>query len=315
MMMSAIVEFPRNVQTDHAQMPHDRAALITWNASKQTYYTIRFLVDRDRVHDAYRAYGYFRWLDDQLDQGALDLHERTVLVERQQTLIERCYQGDYPQHLGEEEELLVNLIRSDIERSSGLQPYIRHMMAVMAFDARRRGQLVSADELSQYTRWLAVGVTEAMHHFIGHGSRSPQDETRYLAVTAAHITHMLRDTLEDAEAGYFNIPREIVEVYKIDPRDVNSVPHRAWVRSQVDLARRLFASGREYLRQVENPRCRLAGYAYMARFEGVLDSIERDSYHLRAAYPERKSLIGGMRMGWFALTQAFRPDTSAQTAI
>ncbi|HVO71136.1 MAG TPA: squalene/phytoene synthase family protein, partial [Aggregatilineaceae bacterium] len=304
-MMSTVLESSRIVRTDHAQLPRDASASITWEASKQTYYTIRFLVDRDRVRDAYRAYGYFRWLDNQLDQGALDLPARTAFVERQQTLIERCYRGDQPRYFSEEEEWLVNLIRSDTERYSGLQSYVRHMMAVMAFDARRRGQLVSADELNQYTRWLATAVTEAMHYFIGHGSRSPQGEMRYLAVTAAHITHMLRDTLEDAEAGYYNIPRETVEAHRIDPREVSSVPYQAWVRSRVHLARRLFASGREYLSQVENPRSRLAGYAYMARFEGVLDSIEQDGYQLRAAYPERKSLVGVIRMGWFALTQTF----------
>ena len=43
------------------------ASSITKAASKQTYYTIRFLVDRERVDDAYRAYGYFRWVDDTLD--------------------------------------------------------------------------------------------------------------------------------------------------------------------------------------------------------------------------------------------------------
>jgi phytoene/squalene synthetase len=118
------------------------------------------------------------------------------------------------------------------------------MMAVMAFDAQRRGQLVTAAALDQYTRWLATAVTEAMHYFIGHGSRSPQGDARYSAVTAAHITHMLRDTLEDAEAGYFNIPREIVEAHGIDPRDVSSVPYRAWVRKRVHLARHLFAGGR-----------------------------------------------------------------------
>lgn len=38
----------------------DLSAAITQTASKQTYYTIRFLMDRDRVKDAYRAYAYFR---------------------------------------------------------------------------------------------------------------------------------------------------------------------------------------------------------------------------------------------------------------
>ena len=46
------------------------AASITKVASKQTYYTIRFLVDRERVADAYRAYAYFRWVDDSLDAEA-----------------------------------------------------------------------------------------------------------------------------------------------------------------------------------------------------------------------------------------------------
>ena len=47
---------------------HNLAAGITKSASKQTYYTIRFFVDRDLVNDAYRAYAYFRWVDDVLDE-------------------------------------------------------------------------------------------------------------------------------------------------------------------------------------------------------------------------------------------------------
>jgi len=43
-------------------------------------------------------------------------------------------------------------------------------------------------------------------------------------------------------------------------------------------------------------RCRLAGYAYMARFTGVLDAIEREGYLLRPAYPERTRLRYGLRM-------------------
>jgi phytoene/squalene synthetase len=46
------------------------AADITRSASKQTYYTIKLFVDRDLVEDAYRAYAYFRWVDDVLDEHA-----------------------------------------------------------------------------------------------------------------------------------------------------------------------------------------------------------------------------------------------------
>ena len=282
------------------------AAAITLAASKQTYYTIRLLVDRDRRPGAYHAYAYFRWVDDYLDQEAAQRSERLAFIKRQKELIERGYRGDWPSHITAEEQLLVDLIRGDREKNSGLQAYIRSMMAVMAFDAGRRGRLISQDELGEYTRWLATAVTEAMHYFIGHACAAPRSEARYLAVTAAHITHMLRDTLEDTAVGYFNIPLEFIKLHRIDPRDVASAPYRTWVHSRVELARACFAAGRSYLAQVGNPRCRMAGYAYTARFEGVLDAIEKDGYRLRSRYPECKSLAAGMKMGGSVLSLAFK---------
>jgi phytoene/squalene synthetase len=284
------------------------AEAITHSASEQTYFTIRLFVDRDRVEGAYRAYAYFRWLDDQLDEGRMTKRERLQFVERQQMLIERCYRGGWPRIASEEESMLMELIRSEREERSGLGLYIHNMMAVMAFDAERRGRLISADELREYTHHLAVAVTEAMHYFIGHGCKSPQDQTRYLAVSAAHITHMLRDTLNDVEAGYFNIPREVVEAHRIDPRDVQSDAYRKWIKDRVGLARACFQAGRRYLARVENLPCRVAGFAYTARFESVLSAIECDDYYLRTAYPKCKNWVSGLSMTWLAISRAFIPQ-------
>jgi hypothetical protein len=52
---------------------------------------------------------------------------------------------------------------------------------------------------------------------------------------------------------------------------------------------------------VKNLRCRLTAYAYIARFEWMLDAIERDRYCLRAEYPERKSLRTGVQIIWATL--------------
>ena len=284
------------------------AESITRSASQQTYYTIRLLADRDRVAEAYRTYAYFRWVDDQLDEGGMNKSERLQFIERQKRLIERCYRGEWPRTASEEESMLVELIRFEREEGSGLGSYIHHMMAVMAFDAERRGRLISADELKEYTHHLATAVTEAMHYFIGHGCKSPQDQTRYLAVSAAHITHMLRDTLDDVEAGYFNIPREVVEARRIDPRDVQSEAYRKWIKDRVGLARACFHAGRRYLARVENLRCRVAGFAYTARFESVLSAIECDDYYLRAAYPECKNWASSLSMSWLAISRAFIPQ-------
>jgi phytoene/squalene synthetase len=300
------------------QMYPNTASTITRAASKQTYVTIRYLVDRERVGDAYRAYGYFRWVDDVLDAdpdskpmlpalatrpgSAGESSGRRAFLERQKSLLESCYRGEPPQDVNIQEKMLVELVQHDHQKNSGLEAYLRNMMLVMEFDARRRGRLVSQAELSEYTRWLASAVTEAMHHFIGHGCFAPQDETRYLAVSAAHVTHMLRDTFEDIQGGYYNIPREVLEANHIGPQDVHSEAYLAWVKSRVQLAREYFEAGRDYLRRVQNPRCRLAGFAYTARFEWLLDTIEREGYALRPRYSERSSSGAGLRMSWLALS-------------
>jgi len=257
------------------------AIRITSDSNKQTYYTIRLLVDRNQIANAYRAYGYFRWVDDWLDRSQSSKDECLAFIARQQSILECGYKGDWPSDMDSHETMLADLIRSDHERDSGLQSYIRNMMAVMAFDANRRGRLVSETELAQYTHHLAVGVTEALLFFIGHDRFAPQGEARFQAVRGAHVTHMLRDTLEDSDAGYYNIALEFVMATGLDPCDVASLPYREWVRSRVQFARQCFSSGREYLAQVESVRCRIAAFAYMLRFERVLDAIERANFLLQ----------------------------------
>lgn len=278
------------------------APSITKAASEQTYYTIRYLVDKDRVADAYRAYAYFRWVDDSLDAGSASSVERSAFVERQKSLLEKCYQGEMPYDADLHETMLVDLVQKDTEKNSGLQCYLRNMMGVMDFDVKRRGRWISQWELNEYMRLLSSAVTEAMHYFIGHGCYAPYSEARYFAVTAAHITHMLRDTFDDIQAGYYNIPREVLIANHITPEDVASDAYRAWVKNRVQLARDYFKAGREYLAQVQNPRCRLAGFAYAARFEWLLDTFEREGYLLRPQYLERKSIRTGLHMMTSALS-------------
>lgn len=281
------------------------AAAITKAASLQTYHTIHFFVDRDRVADAYRAYGYFRWVDDIVDDGGNPKAERVAFAKRQKSLLEACYRREKLELLYPEEEMLTDMVARDEETNSGLQIYLRNMMDVMLFDVERRGQVISQAQLSDYTNKLAKAVTEALYHFIGHDTPTPACNSRYLAVTGAHITHMLRDGLEDVESGYFNIPREVLGTRGIAPQDTTSPAYRAWVCERVQLARRYFQIGRECTAQVRHWRCRLAGYAYIARFEWMLNIIARDNYCLKAAYPERKSAQAGLWMGWSALTSMF----------
>ncbi len=291
-------------------METNLAASITKAASKQTYYTIRLLVDRERVEDAYRAYAYFRWVDDVLDAASGTSSERLAFLERQKYLLEACYRGETPRDVDLQESMLVELIQQDLKKNSvlrqtqdnGLKAYLHNMVLVMDFDTRRRGRLITQTELSDYTHWLAMAVTEALHYFIGHDDYSPHDNTRYLAVSAAHIAHMLRDTADDMQLGYYNIQHEVLEANHIWTYDVKSEAFHTWVKSRVQLAREYFEAGKGYLARVQNLRCRLAGIAYISRFEWVLDTIESEGYILRPQYNERKGLGAGLRMLWLTLS-------------
>lgn len=286
------------------------ASRLTKAASKQTYYTIRFLVDRPRREAAYRAYAYFRWVDDVLDaegpRGAASAVvgrlERQRFLDRQRTLLDRTLRREAPRDIDPHEAMLVELVRNAGFTDRGLEAYLRHMMLVMDFDVRRRGRIVSQADLDDYTRWLAIAVTEAMHHFIGHGAAAPQDETRYLAVSGAHILHMLRDTYADARAGYLNVPRELLEAQSIGPEDFQSDAYRAWVGSRVQVARACLDAGVAYFGRVQNARHRLAGLAYMARFEWLIETLEREDFRLRPQYSERTSLAIGLRMSWHVIS-------------
>ncbi len=279
------------------------AAAITRASSSQTYFTIRYLVDRPLVADAYRAYAYFRWVDDMVDESGIAAAGRLAFLQRQQEIVAGCYQGGRLTDLCPQEQMAADLIGGDDEVNSGLRTYMEQMMAVMVFDAGRKGRLISEPELDGYTRALATAVTEALHHFIGHDDVCPPDEARYLAVTGAHITHMLRDMVEDTAVGYTNIPCEYLEAHGLAPTNMHHPAYRDWARQRAQLARHYFVAGRTCLAQMHNRRRRLAGFAYISRFELVLDAIEKDNYYLRPEYPERKSKRAALKLGWTAVSQ------------
>ena len=299
------------------------AAAITKIASEQTYYTIRFLVDRPLVEDAYRAYAYFRWIDDIVDEvkpnvayaGDADRLVRLRFLDRQTEILEACLSGGDPGDFDPHEAMLVELVRHADRSDPRLVAYLRHMMLVMRFDVGRRGRLITQQELDDYTRSLSIAVTEAMHYFIGNEAAAPHDETRYLAVSGAHIVHMLRDSHVDIRAGYFNVPREILEASSIGPADFRCDAYRNWVRERVRLARAHFEAGQTYFARIQSRRHRLAGIAYMARFEWLIEALERNDFTLQAEYADQRSLATGLRMGGYVVASLARLPSLRRHAV
>jgi phytoene/squalene synthetase len=282
------------------------ARSITRAGSKQTFHTARLMVDKDLVNDFCRAYAYCRWADDIIDVYSQSDEERISFIRRQRELIDRLYQNQRPVGLTPEEEILADLISHDRGENSGLQSFIRNMFAIIEFDAYRKGRLISQAELTWYSTCLSKSATDGLQYFIGHSHPYPASGARYLAATAAHITHLLRDMVEDTADGYINIPREYLEAHAIGPQDRDSPPFRAWVRGRVEQAREYFREGKRYLDDLDVLRCKIMGYWYCVRFEAVLDTIEGDGYLLRARYNARRKLFTWLKMAWLGMCVTLR---------
>lgn len=279
---------------------------ITKDGSKQSYYSLKYLADKQLADDALGAYAYFRWVDDFVDDLCPTKSERLAFIQRQKELIDQLYERACPSGLSPEEEILAQIIGHDQATNSKLQSYIRNMFAITEFDAHRKGRLISQKELDWYTNSLAKAVIDHLQHFICHEYPYPTEASRYTAAKGAHVAHMLRDMLADIANDYFNIPKEYLEANDINPHDTHSPAFRAWVRERVMLARRLFDDGKQYLDGLRTLRYKVVGCWYCARYVGVLDAIEREDYILRPAYDERHKPRSWLRCLWLGNTVALR---------
>jgi phytoene/squalene synthetase len=280
------------------------AEIITRDASTQSYLTIKALVPPERRDDAFRAYAYYRWVDDLLDGEDLNQAQRSEFIASQRQLLSDCLSGHPPRDLCAEELLLVDLTQGHLKGDLGLEIYLRDMMDVMVFDVTRRGHRINSSQLSWYSRRLATAVSEAVYTFMEEKCRAPRVVERYVAADAAHITHMLRDMQEDLETGYINIPIEVIPGERINAKMLQQECVKTWVNERVSLARRYFKKGDEYLRIIQNPRCRMAGSWYATRFTGVLDAIEREDYLLRGDYSDITNNGMMLRMLWEGIKAA-----------
>lgn len=266
------------------------AKKITRKSSLQTYLTIKLLVDRGMVDSAYKAYAYFRWLDDEIDANFGTFQERQRLIRRQKNIIASLYKGYTVADLTPEEEMIRDLINLDTQPKSKLRSYIFNFFSIIEFDAQRYNKTVSEKRLDWYSKTIGVAVTDCIQYFIGNKNNSSDSPNKYKAAIAAHIVHLLRDFKKDISTGFINIPREYLEKRGVNILDINDMKMTEWVRNRVSKARRYFTEGKNYIKKMSASRCKLAAKLYCLRFEPLLSIIEKDNYLLRQNY-SRKHLL------------------------
>jgi phytoene/squalene synthetase len=294
------------MNSGNTQSSANLARPITRSGSIQTYFTAKLMVDKDLVDDFFRSYAYFRWIDDVIDVSSKSDEERITFISNQRSLIDKLYEKGPVADLSPEEKILQDLINNDRGENSGLQSFIRNMFAIIEFDAMRKGRLISETELDWYVNTLGKSVTDGLLYFIGNGTQYPVSDNKYQAGIAAHISHLLRDMHQDDLDGFINIPQEYLIKKNITHKDMDDPAFKDWVRKRVELARGFFIEGKKYLNELDVLRCKIVGYWYCARFEVVLDTIERDAYTLRKGYHERRRISTWLKILWLGLSLSFQ---------
>lgn len=294
------------MNSGNTQSSANLARSITRSGSIQTYFTAKLMVDKDLVDDFFRSYAYFRWIDDVIDVSSKSDEERITFISNQRSLIDKLYEKGPVADLSPEEKILQDLINNDRGENSGLQSFIRNMFAIIEFDAMRKGRLISETELDWYVNTLGKSVTDGLLYFIGNGTQYPVSDNKYQAGIAAHISHLLRDMHQDDLDGFINIPQEYLKKKNITHKDMDDPAFKDWVRKRVELARGFFIEGKKYLNELDVLRCKIVGYWYCARFEVVLDTIERDAYTLRKGYHERRRISTWLKILWLGLSLSFQ---------
>jgi len=274
---------------------------ITHRSSKQTFFTIKLLVDEKLRDDCYRAYDYFRWVDDMVDVVYQDNNQKIEFVERQIFIADALYAGNRSFKLTEEETMLADLIKNDAGSAGLLKSYIYNFLVIIKFDAIRHGNWINTKQLEWYASTLGKAVTDGIQYFVCNGYPYRDSKNRYLAATAAHITHMLRDTKEDLKEGYYNYYAPEMEEQYLFKMEIMDGPDKDWIRSRVNLARRYFNDGKIYLDSLDALRCKIVGYLYCMRFERILDIIEEDGFQLRERYPSEAKGAIWIKYGWNVL--------------
>jgi phytoene/squalene synthetase len=156
------------------------------------------------------------------------------------------------------------------------------MLAALVWDTRRRGQFSDRSALQAYSLALGRAYTNALQAFVAQSHVYPDAPGRCAAGTAAHLVHLLRDFVQDWEAGYYNISRQEMAEFGLDaaPFDFEGEAFRNWVRVVAQRARGLFRDGQRYLDSLQVYRCKLLGYLYCVRYEILLDQIEHQGYRI-----------------------------------
>jgi squalene synthase HpnC len=235
----------------------------------------RLLGGRQR-RDLMALYGFARLVDELGDSAAGD---RMAALDWLEDELDAAFAGSagHP--------LLVTLSATVRERGLPREPFLRLIEANRT--DQRRDRYATWAELRAYCALSADPVGELVLEVFG-AATSARVALSDRICTALQLTEHCQDVAEDLANGRVYLPREDLERFDCDERQLAAAHASGAVRAviafEVQRARTLLAEGAPLIGQLRG-RLRLAVAAFHAGGSAALDAIERAGYDVLAGAP------------------------------
>lgn len=278
------------------QYCQDKAA----SSGSSFYYSFLFL-PRHRRRAITALYAFCREVDDVVDAPVTHEISR-VKLQWWKAEVERLY-ADQPQHP------VTRALQPAIREFDLPQEYFVEIIDGMEMDLEQQ-RYASFKELSLYCYRVASVVGLLSAEIFGYHDRNTLKYARDLGM-AFQLTNILRDVGEDARRGRIYLPQEDLQQFGVSEQALlqgkESPDFYQLMAFESNRAREYYRRAYEHLPEIDRPAQR-AGLIMSATYEGLLNELERDGFHV---LNQRISLTALGKL-WLAWKTVWREKRRAQ---
>lgn len=294
MSVSSGESMPR-IPTADSRLPQSYAACgAIMRANSSTFSLASRLLPRNRRRATLALYGFFRTLDDLVDEtdaGALGREQALAELARWRAWLESPW-SQPPEHP------LIPAFLDTVRRYGIPLRYFVELIDGLVGDVANR-RYADFDELALYCYRVAATVGLAMCHVLGVTDARASSYAVELGV-AMQLTNILRDVQEDFEHGRVYLPQDELAMAGWDDdrmrRGRIDRPLRALIRRQIARARGYYRRGIAGLPYL-NPDARFAILVAARVYSAILTEIEGRDFDVfagraRVSWPAKLRILG-----------------------
>lgn len=204
---NTVAEFARNI----AKKESPKASVI-----------LDFLIDKPGRDYLNLCYSYLRWTDDIVDNPNFPVEYKKNFIEHQKDLISLSYSKESFEPSGIEEACFFHFAEYAVSSNNLLLlEEVKNMVEAMSMDVKRLegSGVFSSAELEHYINLMSKSVFNILYNFIAFPGFEYREEF-YLGSKFTTTALMIRDLMEDINAGFINIPEEDIDRYQLDVRNL-----------------------------------------------------------------------------------------------